>query len=291
MGVFTSSRKSRASTSPSGSISDWKSQSPPDYKDVIASDDASRQSSFSDSFLPTTELQVEALGYNTNQALSGCKTLENISVYNVNSGAPMQEKYTSFRLKSSSNSCALVRSSDPRQNALISTIYRWGPGRHPRMHILPRDASVSVEQAIDNDNPSGELVEVKSRSMISRAQVFDTSLGKFEWRYGSREERKAYNADSLLILERIDRTVLPDGTKTKSGARIAQLIRNDQFRTPGSVRYSGGNGGRLVMDLRMWKDEKGADADGVEAFFVASCILMLKREADRFIDNNIAAVV
>ncbi|KAJ5272377.1 hypothetical protein N7478_007502 [Penicillium angulare] len=286
----------------SQSIEHWKSrsQSPPDYKEAIASDYtiSSNQSSFPDSdrFLSTSELQIEAIGYDTNQALTGHRTLENISVYSVQSGTPVQEKYTSIRLKSSSNSCALVQSSDPYQNALISTIYRWGPGRHPRMRILSHDAtgSVSVKQAIDDDNLCGELIEVKSRSIISRDQVFDTSLGKFEWRYGSREERKACNADSLLILERVDRVVLSDGSKSKSGTRIAQFIRNDQFRTPGSVRYSGGNGGRLVMDLRMWtrKNEKGADVevDGVEAFVVASCILMLKREADRFIDNNLAAV-
>lgn len=161
------------------------------------------------------------------------------------------------------------------------------------MHILPRDATVSVKQAIDDDHQLGESIEAKSRSMISHAQVFETSLGKFEWRYGSRDERKACNADSLLILERIDRVVLSDGTKSKSGTRVAQFIRNHQFRTPGTVRYSGGNGGRLVMDLRMWNlmDRKGVDVDAAEAFFVASCILMLKREADRFIDNNLAAVL
>ncbi|CAI7611656.1 unnamed protein product, partial [Penicillium pancosmium] len=220
---------------------DWKFQSPPGHKEVVASDYADSQSSFPDGFLATSELQVEAIGYNTNQALSGSKMLENISIYNVEPGAPIQE-------------------------------------------------SVSVEQAIDHDKLHGELVDVQSRSMISRAQVFETSLGNFEWRYGSREERRACNADSLLILERMDCIVLADGAKTKSSARVAQLIRNDQFRTPGSGRYSGGNGGRLVMDLRTWKDEKHTDADGVEAFFVASCILMLKREADRFIENNIAAV-
>ncbi|KAA8643878.1 uncharacterized protein ATNIH1004_008074 [Aspergillus tanneri] len=251
-------------------MGNWKSQSPPDYNEVVASNYASNQSSSPDGFLATSEFQVEAIGYNTNQALSGSKPLENISVYSMEFGAPIQEKYTSIRLKSSSNSCALVRPSDPRQNALISTIYRWGPGRRPRMRILPRDSSVSVEQAIDDDKLCGELVDVQSRSMSG--------------------ERKACNADSLLILERMDRMVLGDGTKTKSGARVAQLIRNDQFRTRGSVRYSGGNGGRLVMDLRTWKDEKHADTDDVEAFFVASCILMLKREADRFIENNIVAV-
>lgn len=272
-------------------MGDWKSESPPEYTEVAASNYASSRSSSPDGFLATSELQVEAIGYDTNQALSGNRTLENISVYGVESGAPTREKYTSIRLKKNSNSCALVRPCDGGQNALISTIYRWGPGRHPRMRILPRDASVSVEQAIDDDNLRGELVDVKSRSMVSRAQVLDTSLGKFEWRYGSKEEKRACNADSLLILERMDRGVLPDGTKTKSGAKIAQLIRNDQFRTPGTVKYSGGNGGRLVMDLRSWEDEKHAGANGAEAFVVASCILMLKREADRFIDNNLAAVV
>ena len=149
------------------------------------------------------------------------------------------------------------------------------------MRILPPNSVVSVEEAIENDNVRGELVEVKSRSMVSRGQVFDTSLGKFEWRYGTREEQAACNADSLLVMERID-------GKSKSGSRIAQLIRNDEFRTPGTRQYSGGNGGRLMMDLRMWNDDS---PERVEAFVVASCILMLKREADRFIDNHIAAVV
>ncbi|KAI2787792.1 hypothetical protein POX_f08169 [Penicillium oxalicum] len=267
------------------------SQSPPEYEEVITSEYNKSGLALPDSFHPTSELQVEAIGYDTNQALSGRKKLENISVFRVESGEPVQEKYTSLRLKRSSNSCALVRSSDPHQNALISTIYRWGPGRHPRMRIFPHNVTVSVEQAINDDvYSSGEMIEVHSRSLVSRGQVFDTSMGKFEWRYGSREERRACNADSLLILERMDRSVSADGTQMNGGARVAQLIRNDQFRTRGSVRYSGGNGGRLMMDLRMWQDEKHVDTEGVEAFVVASCILMLKREADRFIDNNIAAV-
>lgn len=287
--LFTSHRKSRT---PPQAVGDWNSQSPPDYKEAIASNNAGNHSSSPNIFPPTNELQIEALGYTTNQALSGTKTLENISIYNVENSTPTNPKYTSIRLNRNSNSCALVRVSDP-QNALISTIYRWGPGRHPRMHILPPDAEISVEQAINVDTSNlGDSVEVKSRSIISRAQVFDTSFGKFEWRYGTRDEKRSCNADSLLILERMDRGVL-NGVKSKSGAQIAKLVRNDQFRTPGSVRYSGGNGGRLVMDLCMWRDsdEKRGDVDGVEAFVVASCILMLKREADRFIDNNIAAVV
>ncbi|KFX99676.1 hypothetical protein V490_01717 [Pseudogymnoascus sp. VKM F-3557] len=214
-------------------------------------------------FIASSELQVEAIGYDLNQALCG-RTLENIFVYRPGSPNP---KYASMRLKKSSNSCALIRGN----TTLISTIYRWGPGRHPRMRIL--NSSVSIEEAIEDDNVRGELVEVKSRSIVSRGQVFDTSLGKFEWRYGTRDEQAACDADSLLVME-------------ENGKRIGLFVRNDQFRTPGTRQYSGGNGGRLMLDLRICDNP-----ESVEAFAVASCILMLKREADRFIENNVAAVV
>jgi hypothetical protein len=241
---------------------------------------ASRISFSLEDMLSTDELQIEAIGYDANTALRSSKTMETISVYGVIPGMSRQEKYTSVRPDNDSNSCALVRSPATHHNALISTVYRWGPGRSPRMHILPSDADASVEQAIVHPHPSAETLGVKSRSIISRAQIFDTSFGKFKWRYGDRKERKACDADSLLILEHVDR-----------GVEVARLIRNDTLRTPGSVKNSGGNGGRLVMDLSTWQGEKCAGADAIEAFFVASCILMLKREADRFVDNNIAAVV
>lgn len=284
MGLFTcQSSKSRLSKSGS----DWLSDSPPDYKEAVGSDHLSSSPEYSNGFVATGQLQVQAIGYDVNQALTG-RTLENISVFQPGSS---EAEYASIRLNKNSNSCALVRASDPHQATLISTIYRFGPGRHPRMSILPSNSNVSVEEAIANDNVRGELVKVKSRSIVSRGQVFDTSLGNFEWRYGTKEELAACNADSLLVMERTDRVSLPGGEKSKSGTRIAQLIRSEQLRTPGTKKYSGGNGGRLMMDLRMWNDDKHASPQCVEAFVVASCLLMLKREADRFIDNHIAAVV
>lgn len=252
---------------------DDKLAPPPAYEEA-----SPRPSSDSpDGFVTTSELQVQATGYDTNQALTGCM-LENITVERVSTG---QTEYTSVRLKRSSNSCALVHASNP-DRTLISTIYRWGPGRRPKMHILPNDAVVSVEQALENDKIPGEVVGVKSRAWYSRDQLFDTSLGQFTWSYADRHERAEVDADSLMVLERVDGS-------SKGGVTVAQLIRNSEFRTPGSKKYSGGNGGRLIMDLRMWNDEKTAGA-GIEAFVVASCILMLKREADRFINNNVAAV-
>ncbi|KAJ6786754.1 hypothetical protein PWT90_02010 [Aphanocladium album] len=267
MGLL-SSIKSKASRSKSES--DWNSESSADEKDAHGLGNAS---SSSNSFLATSNLDVHAIGYDTNQALTG-RTLENISVNRVESG---QTEYISLRQKKSSNSCALVRTSD-QDRTLISTIYRFGPGRHPKMHIVPDNAKVSVDAALSNKSVPGEEVEVKSRSFTSRAQVFDTALGKYQWRYGDKQEKAAVNADSLLIMERAD------------GVRVAQLIRNAELRTPGTVKYSGGNGGRLMIDLHTWENNDKGATSGVEAFVVASCILMLKREADRFIDNNIALV-
>jgi hypothetical protein len=283
MPLFSSS--SSKSTLPK-SGSDSHSDPPPRYSETVGSHHHHSSSSKDfGGFVPTATLQVQAIGYDVDQALTG-RTLENISVFRSGS---RDAEYVSIRLKKNSNSCALVRVSD--QATLMSTIYRFGPGRHPRMRILNPHSKVSIEDAIKNENVHGELIEVKSRSMISRAQVFDTSLGKFEWRYGTKEEQAACNADNLLVMERIDRVSLPGGGQSKSGASVAQLIRNDLYRTPGTKEYSGGNGGRLFIDLRIWNEDKHTSPQRVEAFVVASCILMLKREADHFINNHLALVV
>lgn len=230
-------------------------------------------------FHPTDELQIQAKGYDMTQALTG-NMLDNISVDRVDTNQP---EYTSIRLKKNSNSCCLVRASDPSQTVLISTIYRFGPGRHPRLHILPSDVAMSVNEALEmkNDNVPGETVEVDSRKWYSRDQVFETSLGHFFWTYGDRDDRKESDADSLLVMNR---------TMGKETFPVAQLVRNQEHRTPGTVRYSGGNGGRLMLDLSSWASEKEGTSKNAEAFIVASCILMLKREADRFKQNAIAAV-
>jgi hypothetical protein len=63
---------------------------------------------------------------------------------------------------------------------------------------------------------------------------------------------------------------------------IAQLVRNAAFRSPGSSRSSAGNGGRLMLDLRMFDDdEKGARRERVEWLVVTTAVSMLKREVDR----------
>ncbi|KAF6814633.1 hypothetical protein CPLU01_14355 [Colletotrichum plurivorum] len=259
---------------------------PPGYKESLASGSVV---SPSDSGI-IRQLDIQAIGYDTNQALTG-NVLENIPVYRVGSG---ELEYTSIRLKKSSNSCALIRGGDSSQTPMIATIYRWGPGRRPRIRILSPGAAATVEEAINSDHLVCEVVEVKSRNMISRTQELKTSFGTFEWRYGGRDERKeASEASSLLVLERTDDAApaLGNGKVGKHGVPIAQLVRSADLRTPGTSRWMGGNGGRLIMNLGMWADDKRTTTKDAEAFIVASCILMLKREADRFKDNTIAAVV
>ncbi|CAH0027613.1 unnamed protein product [Clonostachys rhizophaga] len=271
-----------------GSISSESDDPPPYYEEVEGGGASS--SAPPTAFTGTHQLQVQTLGYDTDQALSGW-VFENISIYTVDRG---EVEYISLRLQQTSNSCALVRGSDTNRTPLISTIYRRGPGRNPKIRILPRGTSLSVEEAISSDNVQCEVVDVVSRSIISRTQKFDTSFGNFEWRYGSTAELRAeYDANSLILMERVDFVRSRDGKAGKRGVRIAQLVRNDEFRTQGTSRRAGGNGGRLMMDLSMWADERRTNVKvkDVEAFVVASCLCMLKREADRFRDAQNAAVV
>ncbi|KAI0113733.1 hypothetical protein GGR51DRAFT_22311 [Nemania sp. FL0031] len=60
--------------------------------------------------------------------------------------------------------------------------------------------------------------------------------------------------------------------------RIAQLVRNETFRSPGTSRSTAGNGGRLMLDLTVF-DEKARER--VEWLVVTTALTMLKREVDR----------
>lgn len=293
------------------------SSAPPPYSDAGDIESAS--------FIPTTHLQIHTPGVGSCAALSAQAPIpipvfrvspsDHLSFPAVPAGEPV---YVSHRLKKNSNSCALVRGSDLDGSApLNATIYRWGPGRCPRIRIFPSsslsigDPAIphSVEEAIQSDELKCDLIDVKSRSLISRTQRMVTPLGTFQWRYAGRSERKAETEialdtqNSLLVLEKIDEDVDKDQWAGPSSStnyikgkkrytRVAQLVRNDGLRSAGSSRWSAGNGGRLMIDSRMWSSNVKGDVvgDKVEPFVVAGCICMLKREVDRERDNTIAAV-
>ncbi|KAH8598414.1 hypothetical protein B0O99DRAFT_506002 [Bisporella sp. PMI_857] len=274
------------------SLSDAESCTPPAYTEEINHNTASNFASRG-TFDSTTQLQIHARGVSFGYP-SLCKGLDPIPVLRVHSGPSPYEfgsqapQYLSLRLKQHSSSCALVDGSNPA-TPLISTIYRWCPNRSFKMRIFPPDAQISVEDAIHGENLRCEEVEVRRLSLISRTQRIATPYGTFEWRYGSRSERKeACNADSLLVLEKVDVIVAAGGKQEKKRTRVAQLVRNARFRTPGTTKSMAGNGGRLMLDLRAWAGKKEVMAKEVEAFVVASCICMLKREMDR---NELSVIV
>ncbi|OQE75028.1 hypothetical protein PENNAL_c0074G06553 [Penicillium nalgiovense] len=65
-------------------------------------------------------------------------------------------------------------------------------------------------------------------------------------------------------------------SKETSGHRIAQLVRGEDSRTPGTSPSSAGNGGELQIDEAALQS---LELD--EAVIVATCLIMLKKEIDR----------
>lgn len=260
-------------------------------------------------FRPTVQLNIETAGHDYHTA-SWTGDLA-IPVFRVpSSGGILQPNntsaapaYLSLRPKKNSNSAALVRGDDPGQRPIMSTIYRWGPGRDPRMRIFPASgAGVSIADAVEKDtsissSDGGSEFQVNTHWVSSRSADMDTPYGRFEWRYGKRAERKADDADkadSLLVLEKVLDSA-SSSSSTKGGServRVAQLVRNAEFRTAGTTKYGGGNGGRLMIDLSSWiggsDGGKGAHlAEDIEAFVVCSALCMLKRETDRAKNNQV----
>jgi hypothetical protein len=129
-----------------------------------------------------------------------------------------------------------------------------------------------------------EEFEVLGRGCTTRAQTIRTHLGTFVWRYASRAERCAQGADSLLVLDKVTAVAIDEGSgrtrQEERRRRVAQLVRNDELRSQHTSPRTAGNGGRLMIDAREWVGEKGA-VEQLEAFVVASCLVMLKKEVDR----------
>jgi hypothetical protein len=132
-----------------------------------------------------------------------------------------------------------------------------------------------------DDELDADVFEMAGKSMWSRAVLFESrKWGRFEWRYGDRKEKKALKAEgwgevnNLLVLERV---VYRGGDKGKEERiRVAQLLRGEETRTPGTKASAAGNGGRLEMCL---VGEAGEVID--EVTVVVTCLVMLKKEIDR----------
>lgn len=174
--------------------------------------------------------------------------------------------YESLRIKKNSGNSILVRAGGDSEAPICSTAYRFGPGRPPRL-------------CLHGLRETEEEYEVLNKGCATRAQTIRTHLGTFEWRYANRQERKTEGANSLLILDLVS-TISIDGKEREHRQKVAQFVRNEEYRTVGSRGSTAGNGGRLMMDLRDWADTKGEE-EQMEVLALATCIVMLKKEVDR----------
>lgn len=217
-------------------------------------------------FKPTVQLQLQA-GGKAVISLPGPVKAVPIPVFSLTADGHLHRPlYLSIRPGRRSGSCSLVLGDDETETPLTTTTYHFGPGRPPRVRLAhPADPEREDE------------FEVTSPKMLSRSQVMQTSFGTFAWRYAGSGERAAEAADSLLVLERI--TITGEGKAGREQrTRVAQLVRNEVYRTPGSTRSSAGNGGRLMLDLSGF-DEKSTES--VQLLAVTTVLVMLKKEVDR----------
>ena len=126
--------------------------------------------------------------------------------------------------------------------------------------------------------------------MLTRATGFESrKWGKFEWRYGRSGERRVVadgngiaEINNLLVLEK----VVSVGQRDEERVRVAQLIRSEETRTPGTKSRDAGNGGRLEICSR---DEEGSELVD-EVTVVVTCLVMLKKEIDRLRGRQIGVI-
>jgi hypothetical protein len=171
--------------------------------------------------------------------------------------------YLSIRPVRRSGSCRLVDAEDETETSIASTTYFFGPGRNPQIRI-GRD-----------DDVDADVFEMCGKSLLTRTVYFvSRKWGRFEWRYCQKKERGQVgeNINSLLVLEKI---VGAPG-KREERIRVAQMIRSEEMRTPGTKASYAGNGGRLEMCLA---NEEGNIIE--ETTVVVTCLVMMKKEIDR----------
>jgi hypothetical protein len=203
------------------------------------------------SFQPTKSLHVDAKGIGAIRLPLPSSELE-ILIHNPDGSLA----YTSSRNSKCSGDAVL---SDGTGAPLIASEYRFGPGRDPVMRIMT------------GEDEEADTVTVKGR-WNSRDQIFtcDGIPATFKWRYRREklddEDKKKH---TVLLME-------VEGGKGAPAQRLAQLVRTNETRAPGSKPSSAGNGGVLMID------ELATKLMGIsEELVVASGLMMLKKEIDR----------
>ncbi|KAL2073852.1 hypothetical protein VTL71DRAFT_11178 [Oculimacula yallundae] len=297
------------------SISSTKSTLPPLYASSFESTGQGLLPSLLPSFKPTLALQIQARGVGlVTLGLSKYELCIPIFAFGENSMVN-RPKWLSIRPSKKSGTCCLVDAEDESQTPIARTTYRWGPGRPPVVRIgadenafaesdedeLPIDCDFNTKAMLAKINDKNSFSGVSSAGrggadefpltvnhLLTRTVQFTSPrYGTFEWRYCSRKEKAAFPSTStsvssapnnLLVLEKI----FKNGHGKEIGRlRVAQLIRNDETRTPGTKRSSAGNGGRLEMCLSRGGDDGEDEVLIDEVTVVATVLVMLKKEIDK----------
>jgi hypothetical protein len=266
----------------------------PQYEAIVDTGSSSIPDSTGGSFYPSVRLQIETAGIGLFRLPLPPRNIP-IPVYAVDEdGQTGGVTYESIRPTRGSGNCVLYRRDGGQGgSAVCATTYRFGPNRPPIIQLLADGyvpGSDDDNNGSNNSSKNPEGFEVHGKGIATRAVSIRTSMGTFQWRYASRAERKAFQGpyqevpNSLLVMDRVHSVALA-GNRKSSEERlrtVAVLVRGESTRTRGTGSSSAGNGGRLMVDLR---DYAAADAKGeaaqMEAFVVASCLVMLKREVDR----------
>ncbi|KAI1266249.1 hypothetical protein F5Y18DRAFT_382894 [Xylariaceae sp. FL1019] len=249
-------------------------------------------------FTPTSHLQIEAQGSECALNTYG----GNVPIYHISSSGSLGPlAYLNIRPNRRSNSCYLTLADDPTETPLTRTIYRVGPGRPPVIELADPARGVHLPgngTDVDIHEAKTRGFEVHGTSIWSRGITFDVpGLGTFVWRYAGSADKKEWDAKSLLVCEISDASSskksfasklgLGSAKEKAPGTRIAQLVRNAEFRTPGSSRWSAGNGGRLMMDLTGFEEK---EQERVRLLVCTTALTMLKRELERNQNATIAAI-
>ncbi|KAI0552720.1 hypothetical protein F4679DRAFT_533667 [Xylaria curta] len=292
-----------ASLSPSTSTSSHVAPIPAETEPSSSS-----SSSSPSIFTPTKQLQIQTPGKNL-ISFPTPQRPDPIPIFTLDAQGHLERTlYLSVRPDARSGSCFLTHGDDESQTPLSTTTYRFGPGRPPVV-VLGDPAQDPAE------GKEEQGFEILDRNLFSRAVRFQVpGLGAFGLRYANSKERVSAGADSLLVCEvylpetalsqqqqqhhqktsisaRLGLKKQQDGDSGEEGKgiphRIAQLVRNETYRTPGTTRSSAGNGGRLMLNLSVI-DEKRRER--VEWLVVTTAVTMLKREVDRRRAQQIAAI-
>lgn len=205
------------------------------------------------SFHPSRLLSIDARGIRPIRLPLPPNQTE-IPIYNSADGSVA---YVSTRDNRWSGDAVL---SSPKLGDLVRTSYFFGPNRDPVLQIL------------QTSNCASQELKVTGR-WTSRSTYFVTSAGiELEWSYA--KEARANGKRANLIVLRVAGG--QSTSKSPNGQVIAQLVRCEETRTPGTSRCTAGNGGQLQID-----NEALHLLDLDESVVVATCLLMLKREIER----------